>query len=172
MHDPSLQGVDRHGGHERPLERDRIPCACVVDVAGRIVRVETEEGLVVEAAKGEGGAKLVALAIVVEDDIEDRLHAGRVERVGCGADFAPASRRKARIGRTEHDRIVAPGVGEPKRGQMALVDESFGGHDLDRGHAERGQMGNGRGMGEAGEGSRTASGTFVLRRENPRRLSS
>ena len=59
------------------------------------------------------------------------------KRVGRRAHLGPAAGREARIGRAEHDGIVAPGVGEAERRQMPLVDEGVGGHDLDRGDAER-----------------------------------
>ena len=75
-------------------------------------------------------------------------------------------------GAPEHDRIVAPGVGEAERRQMPLVDERVGRHDLDRGDAERGQMRDRRRVGEPGEGPARASGIAGLRREKPRRLSS
>ena len=55
---------------------------------------------------------------------------------------------------------------------MALVDENVGRHDLDRGDAERSEMVERRGMGEAGEGSARGFGDAGLRREKPRRLSS
>ena len=90
---------------------------------------------------------------MVEDDVENRLHAGGVERVGRCAHLGPAAGRKARIGHAEHDRVVAPDIGEAERRQVAFVDEGVGGHDLDRGDAELGEMRDRGGIGETGEGA-------------------
>ena len=67
------------------------------------------------------------------------------------AHLRPAARREPRIGRAQEHGIVAPGVGEPERRQMALVDEGVGRHDLDGGDAERRQMRDDRGLRESGE---------------------
>ena len=76
-----------------------------------------------------------------------------VQRVGRRAHLGPAAGCEPRVGRPEHDRVVAPGVGEAERREMALVDERVCRHDLDRGDAERGQVRDRGGMGEAGESS-------------------
>ena len=158
MDHPSPQRADRHVDDERLVEREAIAGAGVVYVARRIPGVEAEPGRVVEAAEGQGGTELVTLAVVVEDDVEDRLHARGVQRVGRRAHLRPAAGRKARIGRAEHDRIVAPGVREAEGRQVPLVDEGVGRHDLDRGDPERGQMRDRGGMGQSGEGSARAFG--------------
>jgi hypothetical protein len=109
---------------------------------------------------------------VVEDHVEDDLHARGVQRVGRRADLGPAARREPRIRRPEHDGVVAPGVRQAERRQMAFVDEGVRRHDLDRGDAERRKMRDRRRVGEPGEGPARASGIAGLRREKPRRLSS
>ena len=150
---PAPERADRHLDDQRAVEREAIAGAGVVDVKRRIARVEAEPGLVVEAAERQRRPKLVALAVVVEDDVENGLHARRVQRVGRGANLLPAAGSKARIGRAEHDRVVAPCVREAERGHVPVVDERVGGHDLDRGDPERGEMRDRGGMRETGEGS-------------------
>ena len=64
--------------HHRVVAVERVAAARVVEVPPRL-RVEEVVGRVVEAAPAEGGAPLVALAGVVEDDVEDHLEARLVE---------------------------------------------------------------------------------------------
>ena len=150
---PAPERRERHGDDRRAIEREAIAAAGVVDVAPRIVGQEAEIGGVVEAAKRQGRPQLVALAVVVEHDVEHDFEAGGVQGVGRGAHLGPAARRKTRVGRAEHDRVVAPGVRQAERRKVALVDEDVDRHDLDRGDAEAFEMFDHRRMGEAGEGS-------------------
>ena len=117
---PALQRPDRHLDDQRAVERQAIAGAGVVDVERRIARVEAEPGRVVEAAKRQRRPELVALAVVVEDDVENGLHAGGVQRAGRRAHLLPSAGREARIGRAEHDRVVAPRVGEAERAADAV----------------------------------------------------
>ena len=73
---------------------------------------------------------------MAEDDVQNSFDAGGVQRVGRATDRLPAARSKARIGRAEDHRVVAPCVGQAERRQVALVDERISRHDLDRGDAE------------------------------------
>ena len=152
MDHPAPQRPERHVDDERAVERQAIAGAGVVDVGRRIAGIEAKEGGVVEAAERQRRPELVAFAVVVEDDVEDRLHAGGVQSVGRRAHLRPAAGRETRIGRPEHDGVVAPGVREAERRQMAFVDERVRRHDLDRGDAEGREMRDRRGMGEPGEG--------------------
>ena len=149
---PAPERRERHGDDRRAIEREAIAAAGVVDVAARIVGQQAEVGGVVEAAERQGRPELVALAVVVEHDVEQDFEAGGVQGVGRRAHFGPAARRETRVGRAEHDRIVAPGVRQAERRQVALVDEGVGRHDLDRGDAEALEMLDHRRVGEAGEG--------------------
>ena len=150
---PALERRKRHGDDRRAIERQAIAAAGVVDVAARIVGQKPEVGGVVEAAERQSRPELVALAVVVEHDVEQDFEAGGVQRVGRGAHFGPAARSETRVGRAEHDRIVAPGVRQAERREVALVDEDVDWHDLDRRDAEALEMLDHRRMGEAGEGS-------------------
>ncbi len=169
---PSPQRADRHVDDERPVERQTIAGAGVVDVGRRIVGIEPEPDRVVEAAERQGGAELVALAVVIEDDVEDRLDARGVQRVGRRPHVRPAAGRKPRVGGAEHHGIVAPGVRKAERRQMPLVDEGIGRHDLDRRDPERRQMRNRGGWARPAKVPRALSGIAGFRREKPRRLSS
>ncbi len=107
--------------------------------AGLVGRVAVV-GAAVEAAQRQRRAELVALAGVVEDEIEDDADAGRPERRHRVAQFGHTARREARVERHERDRIVAPGVAQPERAEMALVDPGRHRHQFDGGDAERRQM--------------------------------
>ena len=101
---------------------------------------------------------------MVEDDVENRLHARRVQRVGRRADLFPAAGSKTRIRRAEHDRVISPRVGQAERRQVPLVDERVGRHDLDGGDPEICQMFDRSGMSEACE---RPAGGFGDRRVKP-----
>ena len=163
---PPLQRADGHVDHQRAVEREAIAGAGVVDVKRRIVRIEAEPGRVIEAAKRQRRPELVALAAVIEDDVEDRLHARRMQRVSRRANLRPSAGGKPRIGDAEHDGIVAPGVRKAERGQMALVDEGVRRHDFDRRDPESGEVGDRSRISQSGEGSARA---FRDRRVQPRK---
>ena len=142
-----------HVDDQGAVEREAIAGARVVDVKRGIAWVEAEPGLIVESAEGQGRPKLVALAIVVEDNVENRLHARRMQRVGRRAHLLPTAGSKPRIGRAEHHGVVAPCVREPEGRHVPFVDERVGRHDLDRSDPERGEMRDRRGMREPRKGS-------------------
>ena len=103
MDHPALERANRHVDDQRAVEREAIAGAGIVDVELRIVRIQPEPGRVVEAAERQGRTQLVALAVVVEDDIENGLHARRMQRIGRCANLGPTAGSQARIGRAEDD---------------------------------------------------------------------
>ena len=155
---PPLQRADGHVDDQRPVEREAIAGAGVVDVERRIVRIEAEPGRVIEATERQRGPELIAFAAVVEDDVEDRLHTSRMQRIGRRANLRPSTGRKPRIGNAEYDRIIAPGVREAERRQMALIDEGVRRHDFDRRHAESREVGDRSRISQSREGSARAFG--------------
>ena len=86
------------------------------------------------------GPKHVALAGVVEDEVEDDADAGLPQRRDGVAQVGDAARREARVERHEGDRIVAPGIGEAERPEVALVDPGRDRHQFDGIDAETLQM--------------------------------
>ena len=68
-------------------------------------------------------------------------------------ELGEAAGAEARVGRHEGDRVVAPGVGEPERRQVALVDPGGDRHQLDRVDAEAGEVVEDRRVGERGDGA-------------------
>ena len=149
---PSPQRVDRHPDDNGPVEREAIAATRIVDVGRRIPGIEAEPRCVVEPAERQGRPELVTFAIVVEDDVEDRFDSRGMQRVGRRPHLGPAAGRETRVGYAEHHRIVAPRVGEAERRQVPLVDESVGGHDFDRGHAQAGDVGDRSRMRQSCEG--------------------
>ena len=92
------QRADRHVDDQRAVERAGVAAARVVDVGGGIVGRQAVVGRVVQAAQRQRRAELVALAGVVEHDVEDHLDARGVQRVDRRAHFRPAAGRQPRIG--------------------------------------------------------------------------
>ena len=148
---PAPQRGERHVHIDGPVQCEAIAGAHVVDVTREIPRDQSKVRSVVEPAERQRRPKFVALAAVVEDDVEDRLHVSRMQRVRRLAHLRPTARRQARIGRAQDHGVITPGVGESERRQMTLVDERVGRHDFDAGDAERRQMRDDRGLRESGE---------------------
>ena len=91
-----------------------LPVPRVVGVA-RPVRLEDVVRRVVQAAEAERRPVVVAFRRVVEDDVEDDLDAGAVQRLDQVAELVDgaervAPRAVAGVGREEGDRRVAPVV--------------------------------------------------------------
>ena len=137
--------------HHRVVAVERVAAAGVVEVLPGL-RLEQVVGRVVEPAPAEGGAALVALAGVVEDDVEDHLDARLVERLHHRLELAHgvARARLGRVGglgREERDRLVAPEVperlpGQQVRARVVALLELGHRHQLDRGHAQLLQVGD------------------------------
>ena len=105
---PTPKRRDHHIDDGRAVERDAISAAHVVDVALRIVGIEAKIQRVVETAQRQRRSEFVALAIVVDDDIEDRLEPRGAQRVGRAPHFREAARRQARIGAADTVRDCSP----------------------------------------------------------------
>ena len=86
----------------------------------------------------------VILGGVVEDDVEDHLEPGGVQRADHLlelADLLPAVARRVLVVRGEiSDRLVTPVVAQPARDQRGVVDELVDGQQLDGRDAELGQV--------------------------------
>ena len=155
---PVAQRVHDHPQRARVLGVERVARARVVHVVVLVVGHEPVVGLVVDALEGQHRAEVVALGGVVVDDVEDHLDAGAVQRLDHALELAHllaalAGRGVARVRGEVADRRVAPVVGEAALEQERLVDDVVHRQQLDRGHAERAQVGD-RGLGgEAGVGA-------------------
>ena len=131
-----------------------LPGAGDVEIEATVVVVEPVVRGVVDAAKAQRRAELIALAGVVVDDVEDHLEPGGVQRAHHRLELAHllavgAGGRVASLGREVPDRVVAPVVDEVAFDEMRGVVEMVHGHQLDRGDAESLQMLDRRGMGES-----------------------
>ena len=146
-------GVEDHAGDRRPVAGQGVAAAGVVDEAGRILARVAIVGRIVEAAQRERRALAVALARVVEDDVQEDVDAFAVQRLHRGAQLRETSRRKPRVRRKEGHRIVAPAIGEAERRQMALVDPGDDRHEFDGVDAELAEMRKARRFGERGDGA-------------------
>ena len=82
----------------------------------------------------------VALARMVEDEIEDHADAVVVQRLHRLGKFGDTARHQARIKRHEGDGIIAPSIRETEARQMPLVDPGSDRHQFDGIDAEPFQM--------------------------------
>ena len=140
------------------LAASELPVPVYVDVAARIGGIEPVVGGVVDAAEREHRAAVVALGGVVVDDVEDDLDPGPVERLHHPLELAhllaeAAGRRVERVGGEEADRRVAPVVRQPALVEELLVGDVVDRQQLDRGDAERAQVGDRLVGGETGVGA-------------------
>jgi hypothetical protein len=101
--------------------------------AGHVV-VKTAIGLqsiigdIVDAAKRQRRAKMVALAAVVVDDVENDFDPGIVQSLyRCLEAGDRGGGQEARIRREKADRVVAPLVDQSPLDQMAIVDRGMNG---------------------------------------------
>ena len=90
----------------------------------------------IEPAQRQRGALRIALAGVVQHHVQHHANARRMQRLDGGADLAHAAGRQPRIRCHEAHRIVAPGIAEPERRQVPLVDPRRKRHQLDGVDAE------------------------------------
>ena len=137
---PCPQAIHGEAHDVRAVQRQNIAAAGIVDIARRVFRIQPVIAGIVEAAQAQGRAKFIALSGMVQHHIQQHLDARRLQRRHRRADFRPAAGGEARIGGHQGDGIIAPDIGQPERGQVALVDPGAGGHDFQRGDAEPGKM--------------------------------
>jgi hypothetical protein len=119
-----------------PVCVDGVGAAGVVHV--RAVVAQAVVGRVVEPAKAEGRPVLTALGGVVEDDVEDDLQPGGVQRLDHGLEVV--DRPVLVVRREEPDRLIAPVVAQSARNERPIVDELVYRQQLDRGHPQRDQV--------------------------------
>ena len=141
--DPVVQAVEDQPAHDGVVGVERVAAAGEVLVAA--LGVEHVVRGVLEPAQRQRRPAFVAFGAVVEDDVEDHLDAGAVQRLDHVAELVEhgerlAPRRVAGVRREPRDRRVAPVVGQPRRGVERVVLEHR--QQLDRGHAERFQVRN------------------------------
>ena len=155
------QRVEDHVADDGKVAAQRVAAAGVVDEQPRIVGRVAIVGKVVEPAQRQRRAERVALAGVVEDQVEDGSDAGFSQGRDRAAEIGDAARRQARVERHEGHRVVAPGVGQPQRRQVPLVDPGRDGHQFNGVGAEPLQVGDDRGVGQSAQ--RAALGRRHLR---------
>src|SRR4029453_7541780 len=102
-----------HLDDARMVEVERVSAAGEVLVVALVSRDEPVVRPVVDAAKAERGAEMVALRGVVVDDVEDHLDARIVQPRHHRLELVDAASGEiARLRRKEPDRVIAPIVYE------------------------------------------------------------
>ena len=156
---PVAQRVHDQLQRVRLAHVEGVPRAGVVHVVAGVVLHQPVVRRVVDALEAQRRAEVVALRRVVVDDVQDHLDAGRVHRahhllellhlladlvLGVGGAGVLLVRRE------EAEGVVAPVVAQPLLGQRAVVHELVHRHQLDRRHAELGEVVGDRGVRQAG----------------------
>ena len=131
--DPVAQRVDHQPLRCRMIAAQRIASASVIDQI--LLPVDFDEaivGLGVEPHQAQHRPLRIAFPGVVIDHVEDHGDAVLAIEIGHVAQFVRPARRQPRVDRRIGHRIVAPGIGQPERRQMALVDPCRRRHQLQR----------------------------------------
>ncbi len=153
---PVAQRVHDQLQRVRVPDVEGVPGAGVVHVVAQVVLDEPVVRRVVDALEAQRRAEVVALGGVVVDHVEDDLDAGRVHRLDHRLELlhllAELRRPAAYVGvrGEEAEGVVAPVVAQALLEQRAVLHELVHRHQLDRGHAEPGQVLDDRRVREAG----------------------
>ena len=130
-------GVEDQPPHGRVVAGEGVAGAGVVDEHGRIVG-----GVAVVGARCRGRAATASgrssslSPVWLKTTSRMTPMPASCSAATVVAQLGDAARRKARIERHEGDGIVAPGIGQPERRQMPLVDPGGDRHQLDGVDAE------------------------------------
>ncbi len=136
---PVAQAVHHqlHGAGVQHVQR--VAGAGEVDVVARALRVQVVVGDVVDAAKRDGRAQVVALTGVIVDDVEDHLDADTMQRPHHHLELfyllAQRSGGISAVGSEVADGVVAPVVHQPAIGQVTLAQHVMDRQQLDRRNA-------------------------------------
>ena len=103
---------------------------------------------IIQAAQRQRRALRIALAGVVQHDIQQHADTGILQRLHGLAYLGEPARRQSRIGRHESHGVIAPAIGEPQRRQMTLVDPGGDRHQFDSVDADPPEMLDHQGMGQ------------------------
>ena len=105
------QDIHRETEHCRLIECERVATTGVVDIARGVTCDAPIVGRVVEATQRDGRPERIAFAGVIEDDVENYLDAGAVQRCHTRGKFIDASGCKPWIGDEQRTGVVAPVIG-------------------------------------------------------------
>jgi len=155
--DPVAKGVHHQLEHVRLRHVEGVAATGVVRVVPTAC-LQVVVVVVVDAAKAQRRAELVALGRVVVDHVEDDLESSGVHRLDHALELRHLTSARARggvagVGREVADGIVAPVVGESELEQVNLVDELVHRQQLDRRDTERREVLEHLRMSEPGIGS-------------------
>ena len=141
------EAIEDHLADDRMIPIERVAAAGVVAVMLAAV-FEHVVDAVFQALEAQRRPLLVAFGRVVEDDVEDDLDVGGVQRADHFLELADLAPRRAPHGvaavrREQGHRIVTPVVQPRRRLPEAIEDrELVDRHQLDGGDAQRFQVGN------------------------------
>ena len=168
---PVAKRVHHQAEHVRMRGIERVTRSRDVDIAPRVSRIMAIVRVVVDPAERQRRPLCPALGGVVVDHVEDHFDAGAVERLDHPLELAyllaGSTRRSIEgVGGEITDRGVAPVVRETLVVEELLVCALVDREQLDRGHAERAQIGDRlvRGKSRVGAAKVAADGP-VLHRE-------
>ncbi len=136
LRDPIPQAVHDQLQHARVHHVQRIAAARVVRVITAVLPQPVVGG-VVDAAKAQRRAELIAFRGVVVDDVEQHFDTCGMQPAYHRLELADvAVNAVARLGREEPDRVVAPVVSLSALDEVPILNERMDRHQLDRGDTE------------------------------------
>ncbi len=157
MGDEVAERFDDEMAHLWVIAGERIAGAGIVDQRAGIVGCVTVIGEVVETAQRQRRTEAIALARMVEDEIEDHADACIMQFGDRVAQFGDAAGAEPRIERHKADGVVTPAIGKVQRRQMPLVDPGGDRHQFHGADADLLEMGD---DGRVGKGCDRAANGF------------
>ena len=154
--DPTAQAVHHQAQHQWLVQVEHIAAAGPVDVARAVVRQQVVVQRVVDAAQRQRGAGFVGLGRVVEHHIQHHLKAGGMQRIDHGTAFVAGVFGGAGVAvfrRGPAYGVVAPVVAQAQLQQARFVGPLRQRHQAHGGDAQALQVGDGRGVRQAGVGA-------------------
>ena len=133
---PVAQRFHDHLQHARMIRVERIAGPGEVLIEAPVV-LQPVIGEIVDAAERQCRTKVIALAGVIVNDIENDLDAGLVQPLDRCLKFGDrTAREKARVRREKADCVVAPIIREAAARKMAVADRRVYRQELDGGDAQ------------------------------------
>ena len=134
VRDPVAETVENHPTHDRLVGIERAPSAGVIRIAGSVA-IENVVGLILQAAKAERRAGVIALRGMIEDHVQDHFDTCAVQGLYHIAEFVHRTKRVlartvSAVWREERYRRIPPVVSATRRSIVGVELEY--GHQLNR----------------------------------------
>jgi hypothetical protein len=124
--DPKAQRIHHHLKHAGMAEIECVAAAGEVVVIARLIRLEPIVRRIVDAAKAQCRAEVIALGGMIVDDVEDDFDARIMQARDGRTKFVKRPfQGVARRGRKKAERVISPIVAQSALDQVSIVDEGM-----------------------------------------------